>query len=78
MTSSKIIIKMYLMKKNLETLIEENSFKKDVITKIKKQRNWAIAAWIILLIILLVVVEMISVDSTTEWIVNLFVKLREK
>lgn len=66
------------MKKNLETLIEENSFKKDVITKIKKQRNWAIAAWIILLIILLVVVEMISVDSTTEWIVNLFVKLREK
>ena len=61
----------------LRDIIEEDSFKKDVITKIKKQRNWAIAAWIILLIILLVVVEMISGDSTAEWIVNLFVKLRE-
>lgn len=61
----------------LRELIGEDSFKNEIITKIKKQRNWAIVAWIILLIILLLVVEMISSDSTADWIVTLFARLKE-
>ena len=61
----------------LKELIGEDSFKNEIITKIKKQRNWAIVAWIILLIILLLVVEMISSDSTADWIVTLFARLKE-
>lgn len=61
----------------LKELIGEDSFKNEIITKIKKQRNWAIVAWIILLIILLLVVEMISSDSTADRIVTLFARLKE-
>lgn len=61
----------------LKAIINEESFNKDVITKIKKQRNFAITVWILLLIVLLVAIEMISNASTWEWIVNHLVKLIE-
>lgn len=61
----------------LKELIEEDNFNRNVIIKIKKQRNWAIIVWIVLLIILFVVLEMVSSESTTDWIIKLLAELRK-
>lgn len=61
----------------LKEIIDEEDFNKNVIIKIKKQRNWSIFIWILLLIILLIAVEKISSASTWEWLVNLLVKLKQ-
>ena len=61
----------------LKELTGEESFKNEIITKIKKQRNGAIIVWVILLLLLLIVVEMISSASTAEWIIKLLIRLLE-
>ena len=54
----------------LRDLLEEDSFKKDVIRKVKRQRNWSIVVWVVLLIVLFVVVEMISSSPTIDWVIK--------
>lgn len=59
----------------LSDLIEEDSFNEDIIKNIKKQKNWAIAIWIGLLIILLIAIEMISSTPTWKSVVELWKNL---
>ena len=53
----------------LSELMNEDSFYKSVINNIKKQRNWAIVIWIVLLIALLIAIELISSAPTLDYII---------
>ena len=54
----------------LSELMNEDSFYKGVINNIKKQRNWAIVIWIVLLIALLIAIELISSAPTLDYIIT--------